>query len=486
MRIGLVSGDGLPTSGLLTIFRNVLDVGVADGLIDLPVPADLGYSWRPDKGLFHPAGDIVDGYPPWLQVVDSSDVARAVEPDPAAMWQEVRAQVAHAETLSDVARAALHARIETVAAGYETHFLDWMTQNDVDWVVAVNMTLSDAVPVTLGLHRAARARYGNGRRRGGVVFWDHDLFGSCGIFEAGRRLYPTEPNEFTPLPTAEPHVRWLVVSDELAAEAQRYPTPARPWVVPNVLPTVPTGPLQARHLAFAEQRGLAPDRPLILVPVRVFRIKGVEISIELLAATKAECRRLGLPVPYLLVFGSLDEDPEYSQEVLAWTREQGVTDDVVFLGGVPLGGFLDRNGRWRLDEVDLLRLAAARNGLVAFTPNTPSVETIGLGPALASCAGMPCVVTPYNAFEKVYGSDFKCLFIGEHAGAIAEAARLVTRVIHDPETRHSVGGGAANREILRRIFPADEWRSILREMRRSLDEPPPGSISAYPLPADSL
>jgi glycosyltransferase involved in cell wall biosynthesis len=466
IRIGLVSGDGLPTSGLLTIFRNVLDIGIAHRLVDLPVPADLGYSWRPDKGLFHPTGDIVDGYPPWLRVVDSSGVARDVEPDPAAMWHEVRAQVAHAETLSEAARAALHARIEPVAAAYQAHFVDWMTRNDIDWVVAVNMTLSDAVPVTLGLHRAARARYGDGRRSGGVVFWDHDLFGSCGIFEAGQRLYPTEPNEFTPLPTAEPHVRWLVVSDELAAEAERYPTPATPRVVPNVLPTVPTGPLEARHLAFAEQRGLAPGRPLILVPVRVFRIKGVEISIELIAAVKAECHRTGLPVPYLLVFGSLDEDPEYAREVLARADALGVTDDVVFLGGVPLGGFEDRDGRWRLDEVDLLRLAAATNGMVVFTPNTPSVETIGLGPALASCAGMPCAVTPYNAFEKVYGSEYRCLFIGDHPGAIAEAGRLVTQAIYDPETRNSVGGGAANLEILRRVFPADEWWNVLQELRQ--------------------
>jgi hypothetical protein len=36
MRIALVSGDGLPVSGLLTTFRNVVDIGVAESLLELP------------------------------------------------------------------------------------------------------------------------------------------------------------------------------------------------------------------------------------------------------------------------------------------------------------------------------------------------------------------------------------------------------------------------------------------------------------------
>jgi hypothetical protein len=474
MRVGLVSGDGLPVSGLLTIFRNVLDVGVAEGLIEWPVPADLGYSWRPDKGDFFPAGAPVDGYPPWLTVVDSSGVAESAEPEPDTMWQQIRAQVARASTLSRAEQAALSARIDRVAAGYEAHFSRWMWEGDIDWVIAVNMTLSDAVPVTAGLHRAARARYGGGRRPGGVVFWDHDLFRSCAVFEDGQRVYPTEPNDFTPLPGAGDYIRWVVISAELADEANQYPTAGIPRVIPNVLPTVGSGPLEARHAEFVRQRGLESGRPLLLAPVRVFRIKGVEISIELLAAAKAECRRRGLPTPYLLVFGSLQEDPVYAQEVVACAERLGVTQDVVFLGGVPLGSYADGRGNWRLDEVDLLRLAASTGGLVLFTPNVPDVETIGLGPALAACAGMPSVVTAYDAFERVYGPDFRCLSTGSGQGRLADTAVQLVQAIYDARARTDAGGGAANQAVLRRVFPSEGWRGLLHEMAGVLRQPTGG------------
>ena len=68
-------------------------------------------------------------------------------------------------------------RIEHLAAPYEEYFSDWFEHHGVDWVCAVNMTLSDAVPVTLALHRAAQRRWSAGRP-GGVLFWDHDLYGS--------------------------------------------------------------------------------------------------------------------------------------------------------------------------------------------------------------------------------------------------------------------------------------------------------------------
>ena len=49
VKIGLISGDGLPISGLLTVFRNVFYLGRSMGLFDDEVVADLGYSWRADK-----------------------------------------------------------------------------------------------------------------------------------------------------------------------------------------------------------------------------------------------------------------------------------------------------------------------------------------------------------------------------------------------------------------------------------------------------
>jgi hypothetical protein len=46
----------------------------------------------------------------------------------------------------------------------------------------------------------------------------------------------------------------------------------------------------------------------------------------------------------------------------------------VFFGGVPLGSHRDRKGKWRLDEVDLLRIADNTDGGVFFTPNRTDVE----------------------------------------------------------------------------------------------------------------
>src|SRR5262249_56871 len=68
VKVVLISGDGLPVSGLLTMFRNVLELGWAMGIIEGEVPADLGYSWRPDKKRFFPYGPALDQSPPWLKV----------------------------------------------------------------------------------------------------------------------------------------------------------------------------------------------------------------------------------------------------------------------------------------------------------------------------------------------------------------------------------------------------------------------------------
>ena len=56
MKLAVMCCDGLPVSGLLTVFRNVVRLGMSDGLIEPRVPADLGFSWRPDKWEFFPRG----------------------------------------------------------------------------------------------------------------------------------------------------------------------------------------------------------------------------------------------------------------------------------------------------------------------------------------------------------------------------------------------------------------------------------------------
>ena len=275
LNIAVVCGDGLPISGLLTTFRNVVDIvkssGVSPALIKFPLSADLGYSWRPDKASFFPRGPENPFYPSWLTVLDSTPVEYGDFGDD---LLRIRREVAQPEKLSLEGRRELHRRIEDISRPYQRYFEDWFENKDIDWVIAINMALSDAVPVTLALHRAAADRWGCGRP-GGVVFWDHDLFHSYAVHENEMRVYPPAPNEFTPIPQDYAWHVWVVVSDVLAAGATLYPTKARPIVVPNVLPQLAPRRINSHEEStlhkFLSERNLADafvrQRPFLLCPV---------------------------------------------------------------------------------------------------------------------------------------------------------------------------------------------------------------------------
>ncbi|KPC90255.1 hypothetical protein ADL27_36915 [Streptomyces sp. NRRL F-6602] len=473
MRVGLVCGDGVPASGLLTIFRNVVGLGVDLQLLDLPVAADLGYSWRPDKPAFFPHGPRE---PESSALLEPTRQAPPVPGDPgqaAAEWTAIRMSVADSAALPAVERARLHERIDRLARHYRHHFAQWMRRNGIDWTIAVNMTLSDAVPVTKALHAAARDHYRE-RRAGGVLFWDHDLFGSCAVYDEGVRMYPDRPNEFTPVPHAGPGVRWAVVSEALADEAATYPVPERPRVVPNILPRVPTEPLEPKHEQFLRDLDLDPRRPILLNPVRVFRVKGVELALELLSAARSASAERGLPSPYLLVFGSLAEDPSYAEEVRSTARRLGLLPDVRFLDGVPLCSVQNADGSWRLDEIDLLRTAAASGGGVVFTPNTDDVETVGLGPALAAVADLPCASTSYAAFTPVYGEDFFVVPVDPDPAGMARSGAELVEAMQSRRAgeRRMADLLRRNRAIADRRFPTGPWATLLTEMAKSAGEPP--------------
>ncbi|MBW4720412.1 hypothetical protein [Saccharothrix obliqua] len=457
MRWAVVCGDGLPVSGLLTVLRNVVDRATAAGHLDLPVAADLGYSWRPDKAAFFPAGRSDLRYPDWLEVTDAvpTDLSRDAL---IAELGAIRSAVADADELTPEGVHALHARIEALAAPYAEHFTRWLDEADVDWVVAVNMTLSDAVPVTVGLRRAVQRRWGAGRP-GGALYWDHDLFGSYAVRERGRRVYPTAPNEFTPVPDAATD-RWAVVTAGLADETARYPTPLRAEVVPNVLPVVPDGPLSAFQRDFLTWHGLGEDRPAVLVPVRLFQVKGVEIALRVFAGMRAADG----PDPALLVFGSLDEDPEYVAEVRRVAADLAVEDAVVFLDGVPLASHRDGSGRPHPDEADLLGIARHTGGAVLFTPNRTDVESVGLGPALAAVADVPCAVTPYAAFEPTYGPDFRYVRVDPEAAHRAGAELMGWLAARRAGRAWVADALATNRELVRARFPDAPWARLLRVM----------------------
>jgi hypothetical protein len=472
MRIALVCGDGLPVSGLLTVFRNVIGIAVEAGLLETPVTADLGYSWRPDKAAFFPYGPADPRYPKFLAVRRE---APAHSPDLAGELLSIRTAIAGYSDLGSEQRAALATRIETLAQPYESSFAEWFDAEDIDWVIAVNMTLSDAVPVTTALHRAAARRWGGGRA-GGVVFWDHDLFGSYDVREGAddERVYPPAPHSLTPLPGTDPYHLWVVVTEELAKEAAGYPSQAAPLVVPNVLPSVPEPGLDSRQREFLDSRGPDPARPTILVPVRVFHVKGVEISVSMLREVHDVCRERSLPLPYLLVFGSLEEEPEYAETVLETVRRLGVADSVHFLDGVPLGTHRDASGAWVLDETDLLGICAATGGGVFFTPNCPDVESVGLGPALAAVAGTPCAVTDFTALHAVYGSEHRFALVEPGAGLRAAAEDFVDQMVGNQDGDEQVRARLRrNRELVLARFPQQPWRDLLGRMAADLEHGEP-------------
>ncbi len=389
----------------------------------------------------------------------------------------IRRDVAQPEDLSLEEREALHRRIETIMIKYQTHFEQWFEENDIDWVFAINMTLSDAVPVTIALHNAADKRWGD-FRPGGILFWDHDLLGSYAVHEKNERVYPKRPNEFTLVPKNVPWHVWAVVSEVLSPETVTYPTELRALIVPNVLPVVSNQGVALQEpgifAKFLEDfdllDGVFDGRPVLLCPNRIFPVKGIDISIRLLAYIKAISIKRYLPVPYLLIFGDPEEDPEYATELQTLAHDEGLTSDIRFLGGVPLCSGI-KDSRALLDEKDLLRLSAATHGGVLYTPNTTDVESVGLGPALASIAALPCLVSKFNALHQVYGDGLYCVQLDAKCeesfeGAAKEFVDLMTASNSDSgrtEDQRRLWENIVqqNSSLMLKKFPMREWKGLL-------------------------
>ena len=436
------------------------------GLVDDVVVADLGYSWRSDKARFFPNGPNPYPYPPWLRPTINNSIAGLNCAVLSAELEEIRRCVAIFEQLDEPKQKSMADRIENLRNVYFDHFSSWLERHEPDWVFAMNLTLPHAVSVTSALYMAADLHYCG--RPGGLVVWDHDLCGSNGRWDIAvdRRFYPSAPNDLTPLPAEAPHIKWIVVSRALAREAESYNTTARPQVLANVLPLVPPG-IEQRHREFARQFELSLQRPILLSPVRIYRVKGVSQALRFHAEVVRECLHSSLPPPQLLIFGSLDEDPEYAEELVTLRDELATAEYVRFLGGVPLETIREANGDWRLDEVDLLRLARVTNGGVVFTPSVSDFETVGLGPGLAAAAEIPAVSTRYNAFDEVYGAaGFSCVTFEPDGTGMTKAANefveLLARLARQDEVL--IADLRRNREVAESIFPAGPWRELLKSM----------------------
>ncbi|CZS90584.1 hypothetical protein WAI453_004108 [Rhynchosporium graminicola] len=479
INLALVCGDGLPVSGLLTTFRNVIDMITqtpsCPPLVNSPIATDLGYSWRPDKAAFFPHGPKETFYPLWLSVTAATPVSYK---DYGEELLRIRREVALPDLLDREQRIELYERIEAIAIPYQRHFETWFEENDIDWVCAVNMTLSDAVPVTTALYRAAEKRW-EGGRAGGILFWDHDLLSSYAVHEKNERVYPLRPNEFTFVPQAVPWHIWAIVSDVLLPETLLYPTSLRPLVVPNLLPlllkqdfSIHSSSLVSKFLSDLEVLdGVREGRAILLCPNRIFPVKGIEISIEVMAAIKDISIKRGLPVPYLFIFGDPEEDPEYAAELRILSHELGLTDNIRFLGGVPLCSKVNGT-RAMLDEKDLLRLATVTNGGIIYTPNKADVESVGLGPALASTAGIPCLVSKFNALDQVYGDGLNVIRLdlssrgGFEAAAEAFVEWMVVSKLEPGSGSRSQRGtwsemAQQNRDLMKKKFPRMPWKNLL-------------------------
>ena len=463
MKLAIISGDGLPTSGLLTIFRNVAETAINNNIIINEIPTDLGFSWRPDKVNFFPHGSHESYYPTWMKVSSINQYEIRNE-DFGNDFTKIRSKVAQYESLKESEIIELKKIILLISEYYQNYFLNWLEDNEVDWLFALNMTLSDAVPVNLAIHNVAK-NYWKKKGYGGVIFWDHDLFGSYAIYEQTERLYPQKPNILTPIPQNNTYTKWIVASEALANESKHYPTELIANVIPNILPCMDKSGFNDIHSEFLNQHNIPAGSSIIIVPVRVFRVKGIEISINVFSALLNIYKNKGFPPPKLLIFGNMNEDPEYAHCLKVQVDELLLTNDIIFLDEVPLQTYKSEDNKWYLDEVDLLIICHALSGAVLFTPNVENVESVGLGPALAAIASIPCAVTEYTAFTEFYGSEYYHIKVrpdspNEAAQQLFEWMRMQAAGETEIKIRLS-----SNKILVNSKFPKGPWQDFIHKLQ---------------------
>ncbi|WP_174851184.1 glycosyltransferase family 4 protein [Yersinia artesiana] len=468
MKWAIISGDGLPTSGLLTVFRNVAEIAIKNNIIINEIPTDLGFSWRPDKVKFFPHGNPDSHYPTWMKVSSIHQHSMCNE-DYSNEFTNIRNKVAKYEQLTYKEIINIQKDISLISEQYQNYFINWLEDNDIDCLFCLNMTLSDAVPVTLAIHNAAK-KYWEKRNHGGVIFWEHDLFGSYAIYENAERLYPAIPNILTPIPQKNTYTKWIVASEALADECRDYPTELIAEVIPNILPSIDESGFNKIHSEFLNQHNIAAGSTIIIAPVRVFRVKGLEISIDIFNSLLNIYKEKDLLLPKLLIFGNMNEDPEYADYLKEQVNILHLNDDIIFLDEVPLQTYRNKNNKWCLNEVDLLIICHALSGAVLFTPNVKNVESVGLGPALAAIYTIPCAVTEYSAFTEFYGSEY------HHIKVDPDFPRDAAQQLFEWMCMHAAGEIGikmqlvSNKLLIQSKFPINPWQDFIYQLRSESHE----------------
>ncbi len=132
---------------------------------------------------------------------------------------------------------------------------------------------------------------------------------------------------------------------------------------------------------------------------------------------------------------------------------------------VPLQTYKNRDNKWYLDEIDLLIICHVLSGAVLFTPNVENVESVGLGPALAAIAGLPCAVTEYSAFTEFYGSEY------HHIKVMPDRPTEAAQQLFDWIRMHAIGEVeigirlASNKKLVQAKFPKEPWEEFTHRLQ---------------------
>lgn len=123
-----------------------------------------------------------------------------------------------------------------------------------------------------------------------------------------------------------------------------------------------------------------------------------------------------------------------------------------------------------LDEKDLLWLAAATHGGVIYTPSTTDVECVGLSPALASIAGLPCLASRFNTLDQVYGDGLNVIRLDlSHQNGFKLAAKsfvdwmVASKKVSVPDGRRRawLRMKQQNESLMRAKLPTRPWKDLL-------------------------
>ncbi|HDL8376712.1 TPA: hypothetical protein PXR12_004067, partial [Yersinia enterocolitica] len=172
-----------------------------------------------------------------------------------------------------------------------------------------------------------------------------------------------------------------------------------------------------------------------------------------------------LSLPKLLIFGSMNEDPEYAGYLKEQVNILNLNDHIIFLDEVPLQTYRNKYNKWCLDEIDLLTICHTLSGAVLFTPNVKNVESVGLGPALAAIYTIPCAVTEYSAFTEFYGSEY------HHIKVDPSFPRDAAQQLFEWMCMHAAGEIGikmqliSNKLLIQSKFPIDPWQDFISLLR---------------------